>query len=490
MMKAHNLILVILIFYVQPQHSANLSEYGSHISNLISYNSLDNSYEFEVQANQTWQNTKIPIQKNDKVSIQYLSGKWTYWKGNIPYADAAGVMRYTCAKQMQSSQCVEPIPSYWVGGLIGKVGNQLLEIGNSMTFTARGKGTLYLRINDGDEGLFDNAGSVRVKITIESNKPPVDSTPAKPTNIPNENQKKIINVYMIIFDPIINGKSLTKQAGFNDPIQLSDTFTKDVYTASGQTILYKIKKISSVKQFPEKQGGFVFTPEKYYTCLNSYAGTAPEYCNKMVNYEKVVTTTFDENYLNACEAVKTDGIDEVWEWEGGWLGFWKFNVIAPNSLCPGLNKQFTYMTFNYSRGNAEMLESLAHRSETMILDKIGISLWDRFDGQRERYKETYDQPSAPDVLHPEVNKDNAHCGNVHFPPNAFLHYQYGRRYPVISDCEDWMNYPLLHNTKTKLDCDIWGCSHYGYMKWWLNHLPHNSGMKKEILNNWWYYVFP
>lgn len=299
-----------------------------------------------------------------------------------------------------------------------------------------------------------------------------------------------VNVYVIIVDPDRNGKPLTQDPAFVDPHPLMEAFIRDMYAFSGGSVLHRIVHESVAKEFPVKLGGFTYTPETYWTCVTSDSTTAPEYCHRGVDYGAFVNTRYDPNYGSICEAMAQYDIDEVWEWEGGWLGFLEFRIIEPYTLCPELDREFTLMAFNYSRRVPEMLESHAHRTENVLLHKLGAQLWDQFDGQRQRYAQPYDLPPGPDAIHPEVDIENAHCGNVHFPPNAYLHYQYDRQKRVLSDCDQWLNYPNLNGVKKWVNCSEWECNNYGFLKWWLSHIPHNPGVSNGIYHNWWKYVYP
>jgi len=101
-----------------------------------------------------------------RVSIEVTNGEWTYWSGIQPYNSGEGG-NYICAAAMPASQCVEPLPDFPVGGLIGKIGSQTFGIGRYLTLLAEQPGTLWLRINDGDGGLHDNAGELVIDISAQ-----------------------------------------------------------------------------------------------------------------------------------------------------------------------------------------------------------------------------------------------------------------------------------------------------------------------------------
>ena len=47
-------------------------------------------------------------------------------------------------------------------GLIGKLGDQVFEVFNAGFFDDRPGGTLLLRVNGCDEGLYDNGGTLSI----------------------------------------------------------------------------------------------------------------------------------------------------------------------------------------------------------------------------------------------------------------------------------------------------------------------------------------
>jgi regulation of enolase protein 1 (concanavalin A-like superfamily) len=127
------------------------------------------SITVEVFADKGWQNTGVELIENDQVTVEYISGKWTNWIGhNQPYDGNGPPNVYICAQWMDANKCMEPIPTFPAGTLIGRVGQQLIGIGNRATFITESAGILELRMNDGDDGLYDNEGYITVQITVQS----------------------------------------------------------------------------------------------------------------------------------------------------------------------------------------------------------------------------------------------------------------------------------------------------------------------------------
>ena len=184
------------------------------------------SISFSVAANKKWQDTSVSLNAGQEVSITYLSGEWTVQKGTRPYTDAAGPQDYICAKQIDASQCVEPIPDYWVGGLIGKVGSQLISIGNKSTFRATETANLELRANDGDDGLYDNEGSVLVSIKTQDNTSKALGTMAPTTTSDCDYFKEKNSSNWVWYDPTNQSKYVINQPGVSISTQDGK---KDIY---------------------------------------------------------------------------------------------------------------------------------------------------------------------------------------------------------------------------------------------------------------------
>jgi hypothetical protein len=120
----------------------------------------------KVIASKCWQTAGIQVKSGEELTITVIDGSWTYQKGKKPYNNGEGDPSYICADITLYSQCVEPMPDFPIGGLIGQIGSQKFWIGNEVTITINKTGILQLRINDGDDGLYDNDGTLQVRVVI------------------------------------------------------------------------------------------------------------------------------------------------------------------------------------------------------------------------------------------------------------------------------------------------------------------------------------
>jgi hypothetical protein len=297
-----------------------------------------------------------------------------------------------------------------------------------------------------------------------------------------------VRVYVIDFDPLMaDGVPLTTERGYNDPFGLDDMYRADVATASAGIAEQRIVRTSVVRTYPVKPVGFTFTNAQYLGC---FADSSPSYCGALIDYAAVLNTRYDKHFGSACEALAKKRVDEVWLWGGPWFGYLEYQIAEAHTLCPQVARRFMVMGYNYERTVTEMLHDLGHRAEALVQGGIGPALWDRFDGQRGRYAESYGCQPQPDADHPEVDATSAHAGNVHFPPNAYCHYQYDRDHPVLSDADDWANFPHLTGRQTVVNASTWGATQRGFLIWWLGRFPRNPGTADGVQTDWWRYVFP
>lgn len=295
-------------------------------------------------------------------------------------------------------------------------------------------------------------------------------------------------IQVLDFDPLQDdGQPLTVARGWNDPRPLQDQYVADVATASAGTVKQRLVRFSTIREYPTKSGGFQLTNADYPGCFVS--SPPPDYCTALIDYGAVLNTIFDPRLGSACDALRQGRTDEIWLWGGPWFGYLEWQLIPANTLCPTVRKPFVVMGFSYERGEPEMLHDLGHRSERLIQAGIGFGLWDRFDGQRARYGEDFACPAQPDATHPEVDATNAHAGNVHFPPNAYCHYQYDRDFSVMSDADDWANFPNLTGRQTVVNSSTWGATERGFMVWWMGRFPRHAGSSSGVENDWWRYVY-
>jgi len=113
----------------------------------------------DVDPRKNWQNSGITVTPEMRINITHEKGKWSAGH-EFALVDAEGY-------QFQGLR--RRYPSIALGALIGRVGNsKVFKVGNYYEIDGSDiSGNLFLRINDADDYLFDNQGSITAKIIVQ-----------------------------------------------------------------------------------------------------------------------------------------------------------------------------------------------------------------------------------------------------------------------------------------------------------------------------------
>jgi hypothetical protein len=214
---------------------------------------------------------------------------------------------------------------------------------------------------------------------------------------------------------------------------------------------------------------------------------------------------------NLCSLISQDIVDEVWIWTGngdgitlpgfaewltsgpGWEGnFWPPAWMVNPPVC---DRIVTTMAFNYTREVDVALESFSHRLEGFFMTYFPCDF----------YTETWPWNGAPQrcaglvsdvyglVARPFAGNANvAACGDAHHPPNILddREYIYDDTTVVQTICTAWSQDGSA--ISTMVDCQAWGCTHWGYHVWWMQNLPgyHNTNRDRngDLHPNWWSFI--
>jgi hypothetical protein len=109
----------------------------------------------EIVSNQGWQSSDIFLSKGDTVHVVYQSGHWrvAYW---AEFTDAQGYSRFEGYA-----------PAIAHGALIAQIDDgPVLPILNESQFIADRDGVISFRINDSDNYLSDNVGSIKIMVDV------------------------------------------------------------------------------------------------------------------------------------------------------------------------------------------------------------------------------------------------------------------------------------------------------------------------------------
>lgn len=109
-----------------------------------------------VAASRGWQDTGIRVEPQQKFQLRYRSGAIVDKDTKI--SDAHG-SDYICG----DPGCCEPLPDERRGALVARIGSDVFIVGNGGEYSSPAGGTIFLRVNDCDDGLLDNSGELSVE---------------------------------------------------------------------------------------------------------------------------------------------------------------------------------------------------------------------------------------------------------------------------------------------------------------------------------------
>src|SRR3712207_1595938 len=91
-----------------------------------------------------WQPVGIAVERGTTVRLAVVDGQWTHFRGQAAYNSGAGG-DYICAEALPASACIEPVPDFPQGGLVGRIGARTFAVGEVVTLTAPASGPVQLR---------------------------------------------------------------------------------------------------------------------------------------------------------------------------------------------------------------------------------------------------------------------------------------------------------------------------------------------------------
>lgn len=313
-------------------------------------------------------------------------------------------------------------------------------------------------------------------------KPSGDNLPGKsvvPPDSTTEPARMITShVLLAIYDPVMDsvGTKLSGKMNWNRPEDLANTYIQDLMEVSGGLARYEVVQRVELNEFPALSDGFRYTPQTFLAVWNK---AQPPHQPQYADYQAILTG------LNAMPRIINHEIDEVWLMGFPYAGFYESTMCGvgafwcnsqPQSWSTGYNRRFIVMGFNYERGVGEMLHSFGHRCESTLTQTFS-----KLEGAANLY--------ARFALYDKISPGEAELGNVHFPPNAEQAYDYNNPRKVVSNCDDWNNFPNFKNEVRLVNADEWGNGDMRILhKWWLKHLPKMAGRINGIANNWWQYA--
>lgn len=309
---------------------------------------------------------------------------------------------------------------------------------------------------------------------------------AQSTTINNVKYQK--NIHIIVFNPIIENQSLISYYKWQDPKAITNDLVQYFKDASDGRVIYQPDFVNYYEVhsiFPVKADGFNYTAQTYKQC---WAQRSTCHQPDRVDYIKIIDD------FNLCEKVNNREIDEVWMFGAPFFGFFEsalignngfpFNGNTYNSTITPCNRLVPLMGFSYERNSVTAWHNFGHRTEATMTSVFGG--W-----AQNRNSHDWDLYGLVKMQSP--NFDYSGCGSIHFTPNAQGpqdEYRYNIKGSFTqSICNNFSIYPNVSNVTSLIDCTAWGCSEYGYYKWWFRNLPKHAGTSTSgKLNDWWQYI--
>jgi hypothetical protein len=309
---------------------------------------------------------------------------------------------------------------------------------------------------------------------------PAKTAPSQPNTITRK-------VYVIVYDPLLgNGQLLSDYLSWNEHATLTQGTIDFFLQTSNGGLNYTVVDTTIVTDgWPELVDGFQYTEAEYLDVIH---GQTPAHTPDGVNYNLIVNSP----QFDICGKVNRGEVDEVWIYNGPYFGFYESTLAGPGAYwfnsppVPGpydCNRLVPIMGPSPERGLECAMENFGHRTESTMTRVYGSWQQNRTAHNWERFALV--QARSPDYTY-------SGCGSVHYPPNGTHDYDFDNLSTVMSNCEDFANYPNLSDPAAVVQpvtCSMWGCSHLGYFEYWFSHMPSNDGCgPDQVAASWWRYI--
>jgi hypothetical protein len=288
---------------------------------------------------------------------------------------------------------------------------------------------------------------------------------------------------LFIYDPIVEnagGRRLHDVYGWGDPVALARDAIADLRKSSHGLVRYRIAETRIVDAYPRFTNGFRFNDSSYAEAIAN--GTFER--GFVFDYNRFI------NVNGIASRIESGAIDEVWVYGAPGFGMYESTLAgaggywlnSPPVAGAASERLFVIMGLNYERGVAEAIHSYGHRAENTLIHSYGPWLADRSNNWNRFTLTDQDAPGLGAV------------GNVHNPVNAEFGYDYGNTRYVLSEADDWYNYPNFTGQRRLINHTVWipvGVLNQqrAYLNWWYGHIPHFGGRAPDYyLTNWWRYI--
>ncbi len=285
----------------------------------------------------------------------------------------------------------------------------------------------------GNVTLVDSFGKVIPMVTNDTsnNLQTLDADPLPPDAIFKQ-------VYVIVYDPLLsNGQKLSEYKHWNDHSAITQQTIDFFKQTSSNKLNYSVVDTAIVTSgWPELTDGFSYTETEYLAVL---AGQQTPHNPTMVNYNKIVNSA----EFDICGKLNRGEIDEVWVYNAPWFGFYESTLVGPGAYfynsnpvsgSHGCNRLLPIMGPSVERTKDEAVHNFTHRTEDTMKKVYGS--WQQNNTSHNWNKFGLVKAQSPNYTY-------SGCGSSHYPPNAVSDYNYGNTTPVLSNCDDFINYPNL-----------------------------------------------
>jgi hypothetical protein len=294
-------------------------------------------------------------------------------------------------------------------------------------------------------------------------------------------------VSVVIYDPLITKTDGTKvklssYMNWEDPSQLVNRYARSLKSITNGRVAYSVVKTNILNEFPIKADGFRYTQASYLDCISNSS-----HCHAQDGADVLNTLATQ----GVCTDLNAGTTNELWMFGAPYFGYYESQLAGPKGFwynSPPLegstcNKLLPIMGFSYERSLAEMLHDNMHRTEATMSRVYGSWSENRTDNNFDRFGL---------VLAQSPNYNYSGCGSAHWTPTSTSDYDYANPNPVLSNCDDFFNYPNLKTPSTVVkttSCDAWGCNDVAYYRYFFQHLPKFSGYGYDgKYNDWWRYL--
>lgn len=293
-------------------------------------------------------------------------------------------------------------------------------------------------------------------------------------------------VYVLIYNPIMgDGRTLTQYMNWNDPATITQQTVDFFSQATNNKITYNVVTTTVVNDWPELVDGFKYNASQYLAVL---ANSALHHEPQGVNYNKIITAP----EFDICGKLNRGEIDELWLYGGPWFGYYESRLAGPGAYwynsppidgVHNCNRLLPIMGPSYERTVNEAVHNFTHRSESTMMRVYGG--WQQNSTSHNWNKFGLVKAQSPSYSY-------SGCGSSHYPPNGVADYDYINPSSVLSNCDDFANYPNLNDplaVSQPVSCSNWGCMEINYYRYWFSHMPAFPGCGPDnVATDWWKYL--